>query len=215
MSTVARKKPGRPVDPELRDRRCEEILDAAVKCFARAGYAGADTQVLADDLGIGKGTLYRYFPSKEKLFLAAVDRVMRRLRASIDERIAGIDEPLERISQAVHAYLEFVADNPDFVEMLVQERANFKDRKKPTYFEHREANIERWRTMYRDMMSEGRLRKMPVERITDVFGDLMYGTMFTNYFTGQKKSPEQQAEAILDVVFGGILSDSERRRRQG
>jgi len=213
MKGVVLRKPGRPVDPRLRDRRCEEILDAAVKLFAKHGYSRADTQVLADDLGVGKGTLYRYFPSKQRLFLAAVDRVMRRLRAAIDARIAGVTDPLEQISQAVRGYLTFVADNPDFVELLIQERAHFKDRTKPTYFEHREANIERWRTLYRSLMSEGRIRKMPVERITDVFGDLMYGTMFTNYFTGQRKSPDEQAAAILDIMFRGILSESEQRQR--
>ena len=51
---------------------------------------------------------------------------------------------------------------------------------------------------------------MPVERITDVIGDLVYGTMFTNYFTGPRKPPEAQAQDILDVVFHGILSESER-----
>jgi len=213
MNTTATRKPGRPVDPGLRGRRCEEILDAAVKLFAKHGYSRADTQVLADDLGVGKGTLYRYFPSKQKLFLAAVDRVMRRLRAAVDASIAGVTDPLEQISQAVRAYLTFVAENPDFVELLIQERAQFKDRPKPTYFEHREANIERWRTLYRSLMSEGRIRKMPVDRITDVFGDLMYGTMFTNYFTGQRKSPDEQAAAILDIMFRGILSEAEQRRR--
>jgi AcrR family transcriptional regulator len=213
MKGAVLRKPGRPVDPRLRDRRCEEILDAAVKLFAKHGYSRADTQVLADDLGVGKGTLYRYFPSKQRLFLAAVDRVMRRLRAAIDARIAGVTDPLEQISEAVRGYLTFVADNPDFVELLIQERAHFKDRTKPTYFEHREANIERWRTLYRSLMSDGRIRKMPVERITDVFGDLMYGTMFTNYFTGRRKSPDEQAAAILDIMFQGILSESEQRQR--
>lgn len=213
MKAAIARKPGRPVDPGLRGRRCEEILDAALKLFAAHGYSGADTQVLADELGVGKGTLYRYFSSKERLFLAAVDRVMRRLKATIDASIVGIDDPFEQIGRAVRAYLGFVSDNPDFVEILIQERAHFKDRKKPTYFEHREANIDRWRTLYRSLMSEGRIRKMPVERIMDVFGDLMYGTMFTNYFTGQRKSPEEQAKAILDIVFCGILSPEEQRRR--
>src|SRR5262245_1052860 len=139
MKSMTMRKPGRPVDPGLRGRRCEEILDAAVKLFAKHGYSRADTQVLADDIGVGKGTLYRYFPSKKRLFLAAVDRVMRRLRAAIDASIAGVADPLEQISQAVRAYLTFVAENPDFVELLIQERAHFKDRPKPTYFEHREA----------------------------------------------------------------------------
>src|SRR5439155_19350968 len=80
MKTAALKKPHRAADDTLRTSRCAQILDAAVKLFAKHGYTDADTQLLADELGVGKGTLYRYFPSKRELFLAAADRVMHRLR---------------------------------------------------------------------------------------------------------------------------------------
>src|SRR5256714_12298734 len=89
---------GRKVNPELAARRREEILDAAARRFAERGYAATDTQVLAEELGVGKGTLYRYFPSKRDLFLAAADRVMRRLRQRIDDSLVGITEPFERIA---------------------------------------------------------------------------------------------------------------------
>ncbi|HEY2154837.1 MAG TPA: hypothetical protein VGH33_04360, partial [Isosphaeraceae bacterium] len=39
---------------------------------------------------------------------------------------------------------------------------------------------------------------------------LLYGTVFTNYFAGPQKTPKSQAEEIIDIVFRGILSDSER-----
>jgi AcrR family transcriptional regulator len=214
MKALAAKKAGRPIDPTLWDRRREEILDAAAKLFAKLGYSETDTQVLADKLHIAKGTLYRYFPTKRDLFLAAVDRVMYRLREQIDASIVGIDEPLDRIGRAVQEYLIFFTDNPDFVELLMQERAQFKDRKKPTYFVHREANLKRWQDMYRSLMGDGRVRHVPVERITDVFGQLMYGTIFTNYFRGPLKPPADQAKDILDIVFNGILTVRERRRRK-
>jgi AcrR family transcriptional regulator len=213
MKQIAEKKPRRPADEALWASRREEILEAAVRLFARHGYADTDTQLLADELGVGKGTLYRYFPSKRDLFLAAADRVMRRLRECIDAAITGVEDPLDQVAAAIRAYLAFFADNPDFVELLIQERAQFKDRQKPTYFQHREANIERWRDLYRSLIAQGRLRDMPAERITDVLSDLVYGTMFTNYFTGRRKPVEAQAQEILDVVFLGILSDSERRGR--
>ncbi|MBL8795764.1 MAG: TetR/AcrR family transcriptional regulator, partial [Planctomycetia bacterium] len=89
--------------PRLEQRR-EEILDAAIQHFARSGYADTDLQLLADDLGIGKGTLYRHFGSKENLFLAAADRVMLNLRQTIDDAIASIADPLERIERAIAAY---------------------------------------------------------------------------------------------------------------
>ncbi len=213
MKKLSEKKPKRPGDEALWASRREEILEAAVKLFARYGYAETDTQLLADELGVGKGTLYRYFCSKQDLFLAAVDRAMGRLREHIDTAIAGIPDPLDQIARGVRAYLEFVADHPEFVELLMQERAQFKDRKKPTYFEHREANLERWRALYRALIAEGRVRDMPVGHILDVMSQLLYGTMFTNYFTGQRKPPQAQADEILSVVFHGILSDEERRRR--
>jgi AcrR family transcriptional regulator len=214
MNELAPKKPRRPAQEDLWASRREQIMEAAAHLFARHGYADADTQLLAEKLGVGKGTIYRYFPSKEDVFLGAVDRVMRMLHERIEGGIRGVADPLDRIAAAIRAYLAFFADHPDFAELLIQERAQFKDRQKPTYFQHREKHIERWRGLYRELIAQGRVRQMPVERITDVMSDLVYGTMFTNYFAGQRKPFEAQAQDILDVVFLGILSDAERRRRQ-
>ncbi|HEY7158012.1 MAG TPA: TetR/AcrR family transcriptional regulator [Gemmataceae bacterium] len=203
----------RATTPERVAQRREQILETAVQLFAEHGYSDTDTQLLAEKLQVGKGTIYRYFPSKRDLFLAAADRVMRLLRQHVETRIEGIEEPFECIAAAIRAYLTFFAEHPEYVELLMQERAQFKDRKKPTYFEHREVNIQRWRDLYRELIAAGRLRDMPVERILNVVGNLMYGTMFTNYFLGPSQCVEKQACDILDIVFHGILSKSERRRR--
>jgi AcrR family transcriptional regulator len=213
MKETAQKKSRRLPDESLWANRCEQILAAAAELFARHGYAGTDTQLLIEKLGIGKGTLYRYFPSKQDLFLATVDRVMRQLHEEIESSMVDVQDPLDQIASAIRAYLAFFAEHPDFVELLIQERAQFKDRKTPTYFQHRAANVERWRALYRALIAEGRVRKMSVERITDVMSDLLYGTMFTNYFTGRHKPVAEQARDLLDVVFHGILSEPERRRR--
>lgn len=207
MPVATKRGRGRPRDESATARRREEILDAAVELFAREGYRRTDLQVVADRLGVGKGTVYRHFPSKEQLFLGAVDRGMRRLREIVDAAAAAADEPLDRIAAGIQAYLAFFDRHPEVCELLIQERAEFKDRKKPTYFEYRDASIERWRDLYRQLITAGRVRDLPVERITDVVGQLLYGTMFTNYFVGRRKSPAEQAADILDVVFHGILTD--------
>ena len=193
--------------------RREQILDAATKLFAELGYADTDTQLIADRLRVGKGTLYRYFPSKRDLFLAAADRGMRKLCQYIDDAIAPIQDPPERIAVVVRSYLNFFAEHPELCELLIHERALFKDRKKPTYIEYREANRERLRMLYRSYIEEGQIRDMSVDRILDVLGDLLYGTMFTNYFSGRQKTVEEQTRDILDVVFYGILSNVGRERR--
>ena len=70
--------------------RREEILQTATELFADQGFSDAVTQVLADRLQIGKGTLYRHFPSKRELFLATADRVMVKMNERITASIAGI-----------------------------------------------------------------------------------------------------------------------------
>jgi AcrR family transcriptional regulator len=128
-------------------------------------------QVLADELGVGKGTLYRHFGNKQELFLAAADRVMTMLFRHIDAATQGIADPLDRIEQAIVGYLGFFETHPEAVEIFIQERAVFRDRKRPTYFVHREANVERWRSVWRDLIAAGRVRPLGPERITYVLGD--------------------------------------------
>jgi AcrR family transcriptional regulator len=213
MNELSVKKTRRCTDEAMMAFR-EEILDTATALFAEQGFSDAVTQALAAKLQVGKGTIYRHFPSKRELFLAAADRVMRKLQERVETNIAGITDGFERITKAVAAFLAFFAEHPQYVELLIQERAYFKDRQRPTYFEHREINIERWRQVYRELISAGRVREMPVERITDVVSNMLYGIMLTNFFNGQAKSSEVQAKELLDVVFCGILTRTERCRRE-
>jgi AcrR family transcriptional regulator len=204
----------RKLDPACAERR-EAILAAATELFAEHGYSDAVTQALAERLQVGKGTLYRHFPSKRALFLAAADRVMRMLQEQIEGELAGMDDGLERLSKGLVTFLRFFDESPHYAELLIQERALFKDRKTPTYLEHRAVRVIPWRDRFRVLIAQGKVRDIPVERITDVINDLAYGTVFTNYFAGEHKPYEAQAQDILDIVFFGILSEPERRRRLG
>ena len=208
------KRPGRPKDEGLAARRCKEILDVAARLFAARGYQNTDVQVVADELGVGKGTVYRYFPSKRELFLGAVDRGMQRLTERIDANMTAPD-PLDRIEQAIREYLSFFEANPEFVELLIQERAEFKNRLKPTYFEYRDANINKFAALHEGLVAAGRMRNIPLGTVDNVIGDLLYGTMFTNYFTGRRRSAAEQADEILGVVLVGLLTDAERAKRIG
>ncbi len=199
--------PGRPTDPHLRERRCEEILRIATDIFARWGFAETDMQVIADRLHVGKGTIYRYFPSKEQLFLAAVDRGMRQMKQAVDAAIAPIRQPLQRVAVGIRTYLTYFDEHPEIVELLIHERALFRDRRKPTYFVHREANAREWQEVYRQLIRDGVIRDTPVERITNVISGLLYGTMFTNYFAGRQHSLTSQSQDILEIVFRGLLVD--------
>jgi len=212
MDNLAVKK-SRCCSDEANLARREEILETATLLFAEQGFSDAVTQALADRLGVGKGTVYRHFPSKRDLFQAAADRVMGKMQERIDASIEGIEDGLEKIARGITTYLAFFAEHPSYVELLIQERAYFKDRKRPTYFEYRERVVERWRQNYRNLIAAGRVRDIPVEQITNVVGNVVYGIMVTNFFNGQPKPSDVQAREVLDVIFSGILTESEKQRR--
>src|SRR5580693_7626318 len=101
MSEVVQKKSKRCCDEEAMSARREDILEMATQLFAEQGFSDAITQVLADRLQIGKGTLYRHFPSKRELFLAAADRVMVKMNERIESSIARVDVGLESMTVAI------------------------------------------------------------------------------------------------------------------
>lgn len=58
------------------DRRPDEILDAALRVFARYGLHKTNLEEVAREAGISKGTIYLYFKDKEELFIAAAHRIV-------------------------------------------------------------------------------------------------------------------------------------------
>jgi len=85
MPTEVVTEPQRSRAPRLpAEERRIQILDVAIQEFARDGYAATGTAGIATAAGIGEPTIYRYFDSKQDLYLAAlrrsVDVVMRNWR---------------------------------------------------------------------------------------------------------------------------------------
>ncbi|HEX4131944.1 MAG TPA: TetR/AcrR family transcriptional regulator [Pirellulales bacterium] len=193
------------------DRRAvrrDSIIEAAARRFAGAGYAQCDMDCVAAEAGVAKGTLYLYFPGKEELFYACVDRGMQQLMQAVFAAADTATEPLDRIGRAIRAYLTFFDEHPHYVELLIQERASFRDRKRSTYFEHRDANRGPWRELYGKLVADSTFRNdIAVERMLDTIGNLLYGTMFTNRFNGRSVSLDEQYSALMKIVLQGMLRD--------
>ncbi|MGI6458309.1 MAG: TetR/AcrR family transcriptional regulator [bacterium] len=204
--------PGRPCDPRIAEQRREEIIRAAIKHFSQSGFQNADLDAIATEAGCAKGTLYRYFENKKDLFLKVVDYVMQGLLCTTTS--TQDDDPLIKVEQGIRAYLAYFDTHPEYIELLIQERSEFKDRPKPTYFEYQDVSREHWRDVVQTLMKQGRFRKMPMDRVFDIIGNLLYGTIFTNYFAGRKKSLEEQADDILDVMLKGLLTPQAAKNYQ-
>jgi AcrR family transcriptional regulator len=89
------------------------VLDAAIRVFAQRGYAGASTQAIAASIGVGEPTIYRYFPSKRDLFLAAFDRCSTELLDRWRALAAESPSPLAAIARIGDWYVQQLRARPD------------------------------------------------------------------------------------------------------
>ena len=68
---------------EVPEKRREQLLAAAIRCFGKTGYYGTTMDAVAVDAGLSKGSLYRFFKSKDELLLAILDEFV----SEIDRQI--------------------------------------------------------------------------------------------------------------------------------
>lgn len=75
-----------PVEPD-NDERADRVLDAAAELLLRLGYRRVTIEDVARRAGIGKGTVYLHFRTKDALFLTVLLRAQRRLFADLADRM--------------------------------------------------------------------------------------------------------------------------------
>jgi len=203
------------IDPAQLSTRDVRILQIAAKIFAREGYRNTDVQEIADQLGIGKATIYRAFGTKEDLFFATVNYGMSTLSQIMcahkgQEKGEFSTETMER---AIHTFLSFFDQNPDLIELLMQERSEFKQREANSFIRHWRANYPGWADNFRRRIEAGAVRDLPVEDLVEVMSGMVYGAIFINHFSRKRMNLERMAKAISDVVCNGIFTETERKRR--
>jgi AcrR family transcriptional regulator len=106
-------KPTRPNAIRKNDRRKIEIIEIAMPLFAALGPDGVSLRDVADAAGIKVGTLYYYFPEKQKLYQAAADHALAASSRLMMENIQRHDSPRTQLASIIEAHFEvFSAGNP-------------------------------------------------------------------------------------------------------
>ena len=101
----------RPLRADARRNR-EKILASAAELFARLG-TEAQMDQIAEHSGLGLGTLYRHFPTKEALLAAIVARRFEDL-ANLARAAEQVDDPGEAFEILLRSYLESAVGDADF-----------------------------------------------------------------------------------------------------
>lgn len=104
-----------------RDERRELLLQRATALFASHGYDGLSMSQLAREAQISKALLYHYFPSKRRLFEAALEEGAEELRLRTEPEPGR--PPAEQLSTTLDAFLTWVQERPTAYATLLESGA--------------------------------------------------------------------------------------------
>lgn len=101
--------------PKIRNRK-EDILEAGLEVFAKQGYYNTTTAHVAEKAGISQPYVFRFFETKEELFIAALERAFERI-LQIFKNIEASPEELGM--KMVQAYEELSVSHPNEIALQV------------------------------------------------------------------------------------------------
>ena len=100
------------------DERREIVVENAAEEFAKRGLHGTPTQDIADRAGISHAYLFRLFPTKTDLFIAATVRCFERTMETFRKAAEGTEPGEERLQAMGRAYMELLQDRPLILSQL-------------------------------------------------------------------------------------------------
>jgi AcrR family transcriptional regulator len=101
------------------EERRESVIRAATTEFARGGYHGTSTEAIARRVGVSQPYLFRLFPGKKAIFLAAADRCVEDTIRTFAEASEGL-EGEEALHAMANAYTKVIAERPERLMMQMQ-----------------------------------------------------------------------------------------------
>jgi AcrR family transcriptional regulator len=192
-----------PVDPR------DAILDAMERLLARYGYRKTTVDDLAREAGIGKGTVYLHFPSKEEVALCSIDRVVGRVQERLRELAASPAPAPERLRRmlAARVLLRF-----DSVRAYSQGLDDLFEALRPAYMARRSRYFEAESEIFAAVLARGRREK--TLSCADPSGAAQALLLATNALLpyslsarelGERADIEKKVNRLADLLLYGLL----------
>jgi AcrR family transcriptional regulator len=187
------------------------ILDAADRLLARYGYKKMTVEDLAQEVGIGKGTIYLHFPSKEEVVLSHVDRIVERLKVRLlaiarDDALA----PAERLRLML---VERVLFRFDSVQHYTESLTDLLAALRPGLLARRERHFEEESRVIAEVLREG--RRAGLFHFHDAHATARTLLLATNSLLpyslstrelGEREDVEREASRIVQLLLHGLLA---------
>lgn len=195
----------------------QQILDGARRCFLAQGFDGASMNDIVKAAGVSKGTVYAYFPSKEKLFEALVYRDRRQ---QAEQSVHDLDaaRPMAEVLNELGLRMVDRMTSEDSiaqVRMVAATSAKFPEIGQAFFQAGPAFAIARIKTYFETKIAQGHMRPVDAEMAAVQFIDVISGCLHKpRLFNAQdlftKRTPEQVVAAGVDLLLNGLSVESKR-----
>ncbi len=186
----------------------EQIIDAAIRVFARAGYYNSRVSDIAREAGIASGTIYLYFKTKDEILVTLFREKMTEWVAHVRREIAGVTDPVAKIRRLVELHFTVLEANPALAEVVqVELRQGHKFFRGASAHEV-SAYFDLIGSVLDEGVAAGLLRKdLPIKVATKV----LFGAMdqvATSWVLGKRAYRLVDAsEAVATIFIKGVSRD--------
>jgi AcrR family transcriptional regulator len=185
------------ISEERKTERREQILAGARRCFATYGYEGATVARLESEIGLSRGAIFNYFPSKEELFLELTVRDSARLSELwVNE---GLDALVREVMELDPAWLSV------YLELIRRVRTDddFRTRLEERQKEYAPVN----RARLEEAQRGGEVRDDLEPKQIGAFVNLVLNGLALLRASGEELPPAELVVGLLDDAIGGRARD--------
>ena len=186
----------------------QQIIDAAIRVFARTGYYNSRVSDIAREAGIASGTIYLYFKTKEEILVTLFREKMALFVAYLRRQIADEPDPVTRIRRLVRLHFTVLEENPALAEVVqVELRQGHKFFRGASAHEV-SAYFELIGSVLEEGVASGRFHAdLPVKVATKMLFGAM-DQMATSWVLGKRGYRlTDAADAVATIFLKGVTRD--------
>jgi AcrR family transcriptional regulator len=158
-----------------RSNKVNLIISVAQKRFGLFGVEKTSMQEIANDLKLSKASLYYYFPDKESLYKAVVEKEQVEFLNNITKRILSIEEPEQLLLEYVHTRLSYFRTLLNLSRLRLEAYSDLKPVFRESIKAFKEKEMEIVENIFKKGISSGKFSVKNTEQTASLFLDLLKG----------------------------------------
>jgi len=195
-------------DPVLVEKRRAQIVAAATTLFASQGFYRTTIKEIAKKAGVSAGLVYQYVREKEDVLLLVLLGVVDAYAREIPLAIAGIDDPLERLSATISAYCR-VIERHRAATILAYRSTKSLAPEKRAMIQRRERETNQLITSaISACIKAGYVREIDLEVATYQIVMAAHAWALKSWHFKTSMSVDDYIDATIDLIFFGLLTTS-------